>query len=305
VQWSIFVAGVPWCSGQTSSTPSLRDHVVALGPGVLGDIQKGKRERETGPSTGAGRVADARTPQHMTSGRGPDTTLTTLVCMCMYARVLVCLFARVCLYARVCVEHTKKHTLTQTHIRKHIHTRAHAHIHTRKYIHFLFCTRLFMRGDFVRPANRVLEHKALCLCMSGPCFLCALVYFIAGVTCWLGQTSDTLSLRGDVVSLCMNARAHTRIRAHFCTHACLLAILPAVATCCCRLPHLRPLLTLQKPGPHAHLCLPLCAALCNRRSARVPQPLPRQPAATGLVCRCTASTCSFCRCRSLCENKNS
>jgi len=36
---------------------------------------------------------------------------------------------------------------------------------------------------------------------------------------------------------------------------------------------------------HARLCLPLCVALCNRRSActpRVPQPLPSQPAATGL-----------------------
>jgi len=80
----------------------------------------------------------------------------------------------------------------------------------------------------------------------------------------------------------MHARAHTGIGAHFCTHACLLAILPAAATCCRRLPHLLPLLVLRKAGPHAHLCLPLCAALCNRCSACVPQPLPSQPAATGL-----------------------
>jgi len=106
--------------------------------------------------------------------------------------------------------------------------------------------------------------------------------FIAGVTCLSGQTNATASLRREVVSFCMHARAHTGIGAHFCTHTCLLAILPAAATCCRRLPHLLPLIVLRKPGPHTHLCLPLCAALCNRRSARVPQPLPSQPAATGL-----------------------
>jgi len=136
-------------------------------------------------------------------------------------------------------------------------------------------------------------------------FVCIGLFYSRGDILVLGQTIDTLSLHGDVVSLCLHARAHTGIRAHFCTHVCLLSILPAVATCCPCQPHLLPLLALQKPGRHARLCLPLCAALCNRHSVCVPQPLPSQPAATGLVCCCTASTCPSCRCRSLCENKNS
>jgi len=34
-----------------------------------------------------------------------------------------------------------------------------------------------MRADFARPANRVIEHKVLCVCVLGPCVLCVLDYF--------------------------------------------------------------------------------------------------------------------------------
>jgi len=43
--------------------------------------------------------------------------------------------------------------------------------------------------DFVRPADRVIKHKVFCVCVFGPCFLYALVYFVAGATCWSEQTS--------------------------------------------------------------------------------------------------------------------
>ena len=70
---------------------------------------------------------------------------------------------------------------------------------------------LCMRADFVRPANRV---KVLCVCVLGPCFLCALDYFCNRMTCRSGQTSAISSLRGHVVGFCMHARAHTGLRAH-------------------------------------------------------------------------------------------
>jgi len=73
---------------------------------------------------------------------------------------------------------------------------------------------LCMRADFVRPANRVIKHKVLCVCVLGPCFLCALDYFCNRVTCLLGQTSAISSLRCHVVGFCMHARAHTGLRAH-------------------------------------------------------------------------------------------
>jgi len=38
--------------------------------------------------------------------------------------------------------------------------------------------------------------------------------FVAGVTCWSGQTSAILSLRGHTVDFCIHARAHTGLRAH-------------------------------------------------------------------------------------------
>jgi len=68
--------------------------------------------------------------------------------------------------------------------------------------------------DFDRPADRVIKQKVLCVCFFGPCFLYALVYFIAGATCWSGQTSTTPSLLGHVVGFCMHARAHTGLRSH-------------------------------------------------------------------------------------------
>jgi len=43
--------------------------------------------------------------------------------------------------------------------------------------------------DFVRPTDRVIKHKVFYACVFGPCFLYALVYFVSGLTCWLGQTS--------------------------------------------------------------------------------------------------------------------
>jgi len=88
-----------------------------------------------------------------------------------------------------------------------------------------------------------------CACLA-PAFCVHWSVFVVGVTCPLGQTSAVPSLC-DVVDLCTHARAHTGIGAHFCTHACLLAILPAAATCCRRLPHLLPLLALQKPDPRS------------------------------------------------------
>ena len=49
-------------------------------------------------------------------------------------------------------------------------------------------------SDFVRPADRVIKHKVFCVCAFGPYFLYAFVYFVAGATCWSGQTSTILSL---------------------------------------------------------------------------------------------------------------
>ena len=139
-----------------------------------------------------------------------------------------------------------------------------------------------MRADFVRPTNRVLEHKALCLCMSGLCFLCSLVYFYSR-----GDMLVRTNKQHPVSSWVRRELLHAHTRTHRDRSAFLHAYMPACysaccATCCRRLPHLLPLFALRKPGPHTRLCLPLCATLCNRRSARVPQPLPSQPAATGL-----------------------
>jgi len=43
--------------------------------------------------------------------------------------------------------------------------------------------------DFVRHVDRLIKHKVSCVCVFGPCFLYALVHFVAGATFWLGQTS--------------------------------------------------------------------------------------------------------------------
>ena len=68
--------------------------------------------------------------------------------------------------------------------------------------------------DFVRPADRVIKHNVFCVCVVGPCFLYALVYFVGGATCWLGQRSTTPSLLCHVVGFCIHARAHTGLRSH-------------------------------------------------------------------------------------------
>jgi len=110
---------------------------------------------------------------------------------------------------------------------------------------------LCMPADFVRPANKMIKHKALFVCVSGPCFLCALVYFCSRGDMSVGTNKRHPFSSWPVVGFCMHARAHTGIGASFCTHACLLAIVPAAATCCRRLPHLLPLLALRKPGPRS------------------------------------------------------
>jgi len=69
-------------------------------------------------------------------------------------------------------------------------------------------------SDFVRPADRVIKHKVFCVCAFGPYFLYAFVYFVAGATCWSGQTSTTQSLLCHVVGFGMHARAHTGLRLH-------------------------------------------------------------------------------------------
>jgi len=78
---------------------------------------------------------------------------------------------------------------------------------------------LCMRADFVRPANRVIEHKALCVCLSGPCFLCVLVYFCSMGDMLVGTNKrHPVSLRRGF----LHARARTHgIRSAF-LHACIL-----------------------------------------------------------------------------------
>jgi len=73
---------------------------------------------------------------------------------------------------------------------------------------------LCMRADFVRPANMVIKHKVLCVCVLGPCFYGALDSFCNRVTCRSGQTSAISPLRGHVVGFCMHARTHTGLRVH-------------------------------------------------------------------------------------------
>jgi len=77
---------------------------------------------------------------------------------------------------------------------------------------------LCMRADFVRSANSVIKHKALCMRVSGPCFVYALVYFLNRGDIFLGANA-TLFLRGHVVGFCMHARTHTGTGVYFCTHA--------------------------------------------------------------------------------------
>jgi len=120
---------------------------------------------------------------------------------------------------------------------------------------------LYMRTVFVRRANRVIKYKVLCVCIFGPCFLCALDYFCNRVTCWSGRTSAISSVCGHVVGICMHARAHTGSRAHV-----------ESATTQTGLAHQRRVLLVgldthqgEIPGkpnhdtaPRARLCLPPC-----------------------------------------------
>jgi len=73
-----------------------------------------------------------------------------------------------------------------------------------------------MRADFVRPANRVIEHKVLCVCVLGPCFLCALVYFFSRDDMLVGtnkrHADSSRDPRGGVL--------HARTRTHWVTGAC-------------------------------------------------------------------------------------
>ena len=107
---------------------------------------------------------------------------------------------------------------------------------------------LCIRANFVRPADRVIEHKALFVCASGLSFS----YFCCrGAMVFRSNKRHPVSSQ-PLIGFCMHARAHTvKTRRHFCTHACLLAILPAATTCCCCLPYLLPLLALRKPGPRS------------------------------------------------------
>jgi len=84
---------------------------------------------------------------------------------------------------------------------------------------------------FVRPANRVIKHKALFVCVSGPCFLCALVYF-----CRRGDMLVGTNNHHPVSSRLCRVFLHARTRTHWdksaFLHACMLACYPA---CCCHL----------------------------------------------------------------------
>ena len=68
--------------------------------------------------------------------------------------------------------------------------------------------------DFVRRADSVIKHKVSCVCVFGPCFLYALVYFVPGATCWPGQTSKPhLFFATSWVSACTHAHMHARASA--------------------------------------------------------------------------------------------
>jgi len=62
----------------------------------------------------------------------------------------------------------------------------------------------YMRADFVRPADRMVEHKALFVCVSGLSFRGEWSISVAGVSWCSGQTSATPSLRGHVSGFCMH-----------------------------------------------------------------------------------------------------
>jgi len=103
------------------------------------------------------------------------------------------------------------------------------------------CERLCIRADFVKLANRVIEHKStrrvrVWLLL----FVCGGLFFVAGVPWVSGKTSATLSSRDHVIGFCMHARAHTaKMRISARRYACLLSrlLLPPAAAAlhiCCR-----------------------------------------------------------------------
>jgi len=116
---------------------------------------------------------------------------------------------------------------------------------------------LCMRADFDRPANRVINHKALFVCVSGPCFVCALVYF-----CSRGDMSVGTNKRHPVSSRPCRGFLHAHTRTHWdkssFLHACMLACYPA---CCC---HLLP--------PPATSAAAACFAKTRPEVARVRRP---------------------------------
>jgi len=62
---------------------------------------------------------------------------------------------------------------------------------------------------FFRPANRVIEHKVLCVCVSGSCFLYALVYFCSRVDMLVGtHKRHPVSLRPHPWFLHAHMRTH-------------------------------------------------------------------------------------------------
>ena len=116
------------------------------------------------------------------------------------------------------------------------------------------------------------------------------------VPCGSGQTSTILSLRGPIVGVCMQERAHTGLQMHVtlfhgkrseeCCNPDSLSHQRQVLLVCSNTPRGG---IAGKPNHNtvlgARLCLPPCVALCNSCSARtpcVPQPLPSHPAATVL-----------------------
>jgi len=74
---------------------------------------------------------------------------------------------------------------------------------------------LCMRADVARPANRVIEHQTLCVCVLGPCFLCALDCF-----CSRGDMSVGTNKRHHVSSRPRRGFLHARTRTHWVTSAC-------------------------------------------------------------------------------------
>jgi len=72
-----------------------------------------------------------------------------------------------------------------------------------------------VRADFVRPDNKVIEHKVLCVCVLGPCFMCVLVFF-----CSRGDLLVGTNTRHPVSSQSRRGFWHVRTRTHWVMCAC-------------------------------------------------------------------------------------